>query len=143
MEPMTELKEDARTVGRRVGDLAGEIGTLVRQEVALARTEMAEKVREAKGGATKIGAGSALLHAASFALAAMGVLGLTLLLVNWMSALAAATLSTFAVGLVLGIAGYSLLRAGGREISATNFVPHRTLESIKQDVQWAKGRLSC
>lgn len=142
MEPMTELKEDAKTVGRRAGDLVGEIGTLVRQEVALARTEMAEKVREAKGGAAKIGAGGALLHAAAFTLAAMCVLGLTLLLVNWMSALAAATLSTLVVGLVLGIAGYSLLRGGGRELSATNFVPQQTLDSIKQDVQWAKGRLS-
>lgn len=142
MEPIEELKRDARTVRSQVSDLACEVGILVRQEIALARSEMAEKVRHAKDGAAHIGVGGALLHAAAFAFAAMCVVGLTLLFSMWVTPLTAALISTAIVGILLTVVGYALLKSGARDIGATSFVPYRTIESIKQDLRWAKGRLS-
>jgi hypothetical protein len=124
-----------------VSSLAGEIGTLVRQEVDLARCELAEKVERAKGGAARIGAGGAFSLVAVFTLAAAAVLGLTLLLVQWLPPIAAAAVSATIVGVILAVVGYVLMKNGGERLSPEQLLPKRTLESIKEDARWARRQI--
>ena len=63
---MNELKSEA-TVGQLFGALASDTGSLVRQEVQLAATEMTEKAKAAARSAGFIVAGGALLQVACIA----------------------------------------------------------------------------
>lgn len=135
---MEQVETDWRDA---VSSLAGEIGTLVRQEVDLARCELAMKAESAKGGAARIGAGGAFALVGAFTLAAAAVLGLTLVLVQWLPPIAAAAVSAVIVGAILAIAGYVLMKNGGERLSPEHLLPRRTLESIKEDARWARRQI--
>jgi hypothetical protein len=129
---------DEPALGRILSDIAQDVGTLVRQEIDLARCELAEKAEEAKSGAGRIGAGGGLALIGSMVLAGAAVLGLTYVLQRWMETLPAMALSALAVGIVLAAVGWVLLRRGSKSLSADHLVPRRTLESIKEDARWAR-----
>lgn len=132
------MERDGTDLRDAVSSLAGEIGTLVRQEVDLARCELAEKAERAKGGAARVGAGGAFALVGVFALAAAVVLGLTLVLVRWLPPIAAAAVSAAFVGAILAGMGYLLVKKGGERLSPEQLLPKRTLESIKEDARWAR-----
>ena len=126
------------SLGRIVSDLAREAGTLVRQEIELARCELAEKAEQARGGAKRVGAGGVLALAGTLTLAGAAVLGLTFLLEKRMETLPAMAVSALAVGIVLAAAGAFFVRRGSRDLSPDHLVPRRTLDSIKEDARWAR-----
>ena len=132
------IGRDEPSLGRIVSDLAQDVGTLVRQEMDLARCELAEKAEEAKSGATRACVGGSLAFIGTLVLAGAAVLGLTYLLERWMRTLPAMALSALAVGLVLAIVGFVLFKTGSKALSAEHLVPKRTLESIKEDARWAR-----
>src|SRR5687767_13173004 len=107
------MTEDEAGLGRTVSDLLRDVGTLVRQEVELARCELAEKAEQAKSGAMKLGLGGALGLIGAFILSGAAVLGLTLLLQTWMETLPALFISALVVGVILGVAAWLLLKRGG------------------------------
>ena len=135
------MERDGTDLRDAVSSFAGEIGTLVRQEVDLARCELAEKAERAKEGATRIGAGGAFALVGVFTLAAAAVLGLTLLLVQWLPPIAAAAVSAAIVGLILAVVGMVLMKNGGERLSPKQLLPKRTLESIKEDARWARRQI--
>jgi hypothetical protein len=116
-----------------VKELSRDISRLVREEVALAKAEMAEKGRQASAGA------GMLSGAAVLALAAVGgsMAFFILLLDSWMPAWLAALIVTAVYGAVAAVLG---LRGKERLAEATPPAPERTIESVKEDVQWAKTR---
>lgn len=126
-----ELRE--RPVGELLKQLAEETGTLVRQELDLAKAEMAAKSKQAGLGAGMLGG------AGLFGLLALGALTACLI-----AALATATstwLSALIVTAVYGlIAGALALVGKSRLKHATPPVPEQTQESVKEDVAWAKTR---
>lgn len=132
------MERDGADLRDVMSTLAGEFGTLVRQEADLARCELAEKAEMAKDGAVRIGAGGAFALVGVFTLAAAAVLGLTLLLMQWMSPLAAACVSAAAVGGILSAMGAVLMKRGGERLRPDQLLPRRTLESIKEDARWAR-----
>ena len=132
------MEQDGADLGEVISSLAGEIGTLVRQEADLVRCEMAEKAETAKEGAVRIGMGGAFAFVGAFALAAAAVLGGTLLLVQWMSPLAAACVSEAIVGVILAAVGAGLLKSGGERLRPSRLLPRKSLESIKEDARWAR-----
>lgn len=134
---------DGNTLGSALSDLAGEVGTLVRQEVEIARCELAQAASEAKSGATKIGAGMVFGLSALVPLNAAAVLGLTILFIRqfqW-EPLTAASVAALAVAVILGIVAFALLKSGSREIQPGHFVPRRTMETLKEDVRWAREQI--
>ncbi len=132
------IGRDEPSLGRIVSDLAQDVGNLVRQEIDLARCELAEKADEAKSGATRAGVGGGLAFIGTLVLAGAAVLGLTFVLERWMRTLPAMAVSALAVGIVLAIGGLVLFRTGSKALSADHLVPRRTLESIKEDARWAR-----
>jgi uncharacterized membrane protein YqjE len=86
----TDLRE--RGMGELVKELAGQVSTLVRQEIELAKTEMGEKGKKAGLGAGVLGGAgvAALLMLGS--LSAFMIIVLALVMPAWASALIVAAL---------------------------------------------------
>src|SRR6188472_1680808 len=119
-----------RGIGELVKDLASQTSTLVRQEIQLAQAEVTQKGKVAGKGAGLLAGG------AVFGLLALGALtaGLIALLdkamATWVAALIVMALWAI-VALVLAKAGQSALKR------ATPPAP-QTIETVKEDIQWAK-----
>lgn len=118
-----------RSLGELFSDLARETGTLVRQEVQLAKTEMTVKAKEAGKDAAMIGAGAVIGHVALLALVAGVILALGQLIPLWLSALF--------VSALLGVAAYVLVQKGRERLKYVDPVPQQTVQTLKEDKQWA------
>jgi len=114
-----------------VKDLSREVSELVRQEIALAKAEMTQKGKKAGAGAGMLSGAAVLGLAAVGGSMATLILLLDLVMPAWLAALIA-TVAYGAVGAVLAL-------RGKRRISdAAPPAPEQTIESVKEDVQWAK-----
>jgi Putative Actinobacterial Holin-X, holin superfamily III len=129
----TERDKASESTAELVKDLSREVSDLVRQEIALARAEMTEKGRKAGRGA------GMLSGAAVFGLAAVGgsmatlILLLDLVMPAWLAALIVTAVYAAAAA-VLGLRGKAEISGAGSS------APEQTVESVKEDVQWAKTR---
>jgi uncharacterized membrane protein YqjE len=130
----TSLKEQAdsdRSVAELMKQLSDQTATLVRQELDLARAEMAEKGKKAGLGAGMFGGASVLGLYALGALVACAILALALAVQGWLAALIVAA--------VLGVIAGVLALMGRRNVKqGVPPTPERTIESLKEDVEWTK-----
>lgn len=130
---VTEARQRERSTGDLVKDLSRETSTLVRQELALARAEMAEKGKKATAGAAMLaGAGVAALLMLG-ALTAFLILLLDEAMPPWSAALLVTVLWGI-VGAVLAYLGRDKLGEVGTP------VPEKTMDSVKEDIEWLKDR---
>jgi Putative Actinobacterial Holin-X, holin superfamily III len=123
-QPMAELFKQ----------LSNELSTLVRQELKLAQAEMTEKGKKA-------GIGVGMFGGAGIAgLLALGTLTACLVaaLATGMNVWLAALIVTVVYG---ALAGVLTLLGKNRVTEATPPMPEQTVESVKEDVQWAKTQL--
>ena len=124
-----ELRD--RPIGELLKQLADETTTLVRQELELAKAEMREKAGKAGPGFGLWGAAGVTALLAGGALTAFLILALDGVMPNWLAALI--------VGVVYAaIAGVLYVNGKHRVEEAGTPVPQKTIESVKEDVQWAK-----
>ena len=116
-----------------VKQLAEETGNLVRQEIELARTEVATKARQAGVGLGEIGAAGVVGLYAFGALTACVIAALALAVPVWAAALIVASV----YGLCAGALAMIGRRQLGRGLPPT---PERTQQTIKEDLEWARTR---
>jgi hypothetical protein len=122
-----------RPLGEVAGDLTRDLSLLVRQEMELAKAEMKEKGRVAAPGLGMIGGAGVTGLMAAGALTAFLILTLSIFLPEWSSALI--------VGAVLAAVTYVLVKQGKERVEkAGSPVPEQTIETVKEDVEWAKTR---
>jgi hypothetical protein len=124
-----ELRE--RPVSELLKQLANETTTLVKQEIDLAKAEFAEKGRKAGPGFGMWGAAGVVGLLALGALTAFFILALDGFMPNWLAALVVAA----AYGV---IAGVLYLTGKQRVAEAGPAMPEQTIETLKEDVEWAK-----
>ncbi|MFF7792665.1 phage holin family protein [Streptomyces sp. NPDC007991] len=127
------VHDEHRTVGELVSQAAEQLSRLVRQEVALAKEELAEKGRRAGRGGGLLGAAGAVAYAGLLALAGAGVAALSLVLPVWAAALIVMGV-LFVIAAVLAAAGRAQLRR------ATPPTPEEALGSVRADVEEIKER---
>jgi uncharacterized membrane protein YqjE len=128
-EQAADMRE--RPVGELLKQLANETTTLVRQELELAKAEMREKAGKAGPGVGMWGAAGVTALAALGSLTAFLILALDGAMPNWLAALI--------VGLVYSAtAGVLYVRGKKKVEEAGSPVPEQTIETLKEDVQWAK-----
>jgi uncharacterized membrane protein YqjE len=127
----TDLRE--RGTGELVKELSRQVTTLARMEAELAKAELAEKGKQAGAGAGLLGGAAVAALAMVGALTAFLIAVLAVPLPTWAAALCVTALWG-AVAAVLGLKGRDRLRAMGAPI------PEKTVDSVKEDVQWLKGR---
>jgi hypothetical protein len=129
---MTE--RDDRSLGDLFGRLANQVSTLVRQEIALARTETTARASAVGRDVALIAAGGAQLYAAL--LVVLGAIVLLLIdagLDGWIAALL--------VGVLVALVGGGLVLVGRDRLKAADVAPRRTIETLQDDAEWAKERL--
>lgn len=116
-----------------VGRLAGDVGTLVRKEVELARQEVTEGIAARLKGVAAFGGAAVMgLFMLGF-LAAAGAAALALVVPLW-----AALLIVAGVFMLLALAAALFGRA---RLKAASIAPEKAKENIKEDVEWAKAQL--
>jgi uncharacterized membrane protein YqjE len=121
------------SIGELVKDLATETSTLVRQEIDLAKAEMTERGKRAGKGAGMLGAAALVGLLAAGALTACFIAALDKAMATWLAALV--------VTVVLGAIAAALAITGRKQIQeAAPPVPEQAIDSVKEDVQWAKTR---
>jgi hypothetical protein len=128
-----ELRE--RPIGEVAKNLTSDLSLLLRQEIELAKAEMAQKGRTAVPGLGMFGGAGVVALCAAGALTAFLVLVFSLFLPDWAAALI--------VGVAMAAVAFVLIRQGKERIAdAGKPVPEQTIETVKEDVEWAKTRAS-
>jgi hypothetical protein len=129
-----ETQQDDRSLGQLFGDLSRQLGTLIQKEIQLAKTEVTARVTTVGRDAAMIGAGGALGYAALLlALMALAFLLSELIASVWLSFLV--------VALVVGVVAAVLIQRGRSELQRTDLAPRQTIETIKEDAEWAKQQV--
>jgi uncharacterized membrane protein YqjE len=131
--PETDHDLRDRSTGELVKQLAGQTSTLVRQEMDLAKAELAQKGQQLGKGAGLIGGAAVIGLLGAGALTAFLIMLLDGALANWLAALIVAVV-------FLAIAGILALQGKKKVQAAAPPVPEQTVETVKEDVEWAKTR---
>jgi uncharacterized membrane protein YqjE len=116
-----------------IKQLSEQSSRLARQEVELAKAELAVKGKRAGIGAGMFGGAGAFAFYGLGALVAAAVLALATALTAWLAALIVAVV-------LAAIAGILALQGKRKVEQATPPVPEQATESVKEDLQFAKTR---
>jgi ABC-type uncharacterized transport system permease subunit len=128
---MATTVNDNRSLGELFSELSAQTSTLVRKEVELARHEMTRSVAEVARNSALIVAGGVIAYAGALVV----LIGLAWALVEaglprWLG-------FVLVGGLTLAIGAATALWARER-LNKVSVVPERTVETIREDVEWAK-----
>ena len=126
-------EKEERSIGELIANLASETGTLVRQEIALAKVEPGQKATRIGSNIAQLAIGGAVAYAALLALLA-GVIGLLATAMAWW---AAAIVVAIAVGIVAAV----MISKALDSLKRTELAPRQTVETLKEDAQWAKQQV--
>jgi hypothetical protein len=126
-----DLRE--RSLPELVKQLADQTSTLMRQEVDLAKAEARQKGQQIGKGAGLIGAAALIGLLAAGAFTAFLIMLLDGAMPNWLAAVVVAVAFGL-IATVLALMGRNRIRA------AAPPVPEQTVETVKEDVEWAKTR---
>jgi predicted lipid-binding transport protein (Tim44 family) len=114
-----------------VKQLSEQTSTLIRQELELAKTELTEKGKSIGIGAGMFGGAGLVGMLALGALTACFILALSEGMAGWLAALIVAVIYAAVAG-VIALIGRNRVKEGVPP------APEQTIESVKEDVQWAK-----
>lgn len=128
-----EAELSQASVGELVKQLSDQTSRLARQEVELAKAELAVKGKRAGIGAGMFGAAGFFGFYGFGVLLAAAVLGLATAVAAWLAALIVA-------GVLGALAGGLALQGKTKVQQATPPMPEQATDSVKEDVQWAKSR---
>jgi hypothetical protein len=132
---------EERSLGDLLRELSSEGRTLVRQEVELARTEMAEKVSVYARNAASMAVGGALLLVAGMALATAIIYGLIVLFDSFMAFEVAVWLAPLLFAVVVGLIGWSMIGKAKEKLARESVVPRETVATLREDKDWVKRKV--
>jgi uncharacterized membrane protein YqjE len=119
-----DLRE--RSLPELLKQLSQETTQLVHQELELAKAELTQKGKQAGMGAGLFGAAGVLGLLALAALTACFILALNAIMPAWLAGAVAAVLA---------------LRGKAKIKQTTPPLPEQTIETVKEDVEWAKNQM--
>jgi Putative Actinobacterial Holin-X, holin superfamily III len=122
-----EFKEQ-RPLTALFSDLVHETTDLLRKEVALAKSEISEKVTQVKSGVSMIAVGGALLFAALLFYLNAAVAWVASLIPN-----APVWAPSLIVAAVVTLIGVIVLIVGRNSLDTKNLAPRRTVDSLRRD----------
>lgn len=123
------IDKSEKTLPALLSDLTRDVVDLVRQEIALARSELSTKIAHAQAALTSVAIGAAILLAGLFIILQAVVKGVEMIL----PASVAPWLAPLIVGLAISAIGFVLLKGGTSKLTAENLLPHKTMDSLKRD----------
>ena len=119
-----------RGLGELVKDLASQTSTLVRQEIRLAQAEVTQRGKLAGKGAGMLAGGAVAGLLGLGAFTALLVIALDGALPLWLAALIVTVLWLVVAGV--------LAQAGKQALKDSTPPAPQTVETVKEDIQWAK-----
>ena len=122
-----------RTVPELLGNIVDNIQQIIRSEFRLAKAELQEKASRASKPATTLGAG--------FLLGLYGLGFLLLAAVYALSTIMGAGLAALIVGGFLALVSIVLVTSSAKKLIALNPAPEKTIQTLQENVQWAKDRI--
>jgi uncharacterized membrane protein YqjE len=122
-----------RSVPEVLQDIVNNLQEIIKSEFRLAKTELKEEAARAAKPAATFGFGLvAGFYGIGFLLVA-AVCGLSMVMAGWLAALL--------VGAVLSIVAIALTSSSGKELKSVNAIPDKTVQSLEENVQWAKRQI--
>ena len=134
MERRIDVREESASLGDLFSRLTTDLSKLMHDEIELAKVELKETAKEAGTAGASLGAA--------------GVLGLVaFLLLSFAAAWGLAEVVPEGVGFLIvggayGIVALGLLAFGRQRLKTVNPVPEQTVETLKEDVAWAREQMS-
>lgn len=128
-----QIAKEERSIGELVSDLAGETTTLLRQEIALAQTELTQKATNVGKNIGFLVVGGAVGYAALLVFLVAVVVGIANFVPLWASALI--------VAVIVGIVAFALISTALGRLKETSLTPKQTVETLKEDAQWLKKQI--
>lgn len=126
--------ESSPSVASLLGGIVSDLQTLIRQEMALAKSEMVKEWDKAKTAAGSMATGAGVLALGGFFLCVTIVCVLTEVAgLPWWA-------SFLIVGGVLTAVGAALFFIGRSRAAEVHVVPPQTVETLKEDVQWIRNQ---
>jgi hypothetical protein len=125
-----EQHKDNRSLGELFAELSRESTTLVRQEIALAKTEMTQKLSHLAKDIGFLVVGGAVIYAGFLAIMAALIILLGAIMPDWLAAVIVG-------GIVAGV-GYGMVQKGRDALTHEDLAPRRTLDELKESAEWAK-----
>jgi hypothetical protein len=127
--------QDDRSLGELFAELASEIGTLVRQELRQAGTEVSQRATSIGKDIGGLVVGAVIIHTGVLALVAAVIAGLADLGLDWW-------LAALIVGVVLAGIGYALIQKARSAIQRADILPRHTMDNLREDTEWAKDQIN-
>jgi VIT1/CCC1 family predicted Fe2+/Mn2+ transporter len=127
-------RERDTSMSQLLSGIVGDAQTLVRQEISLARQEVREELATAKSAGIKLGIAGGVLAIGGLLLVLTLAQGIADLF-NW-----PVWAGYGLVGVILAVVGYVLLSRGQKQIKEVTPVPQKTVETMKENVEWIKDR---
>lgn len=123
-------------------ELRDEAATLIEKEFDLAKTEIGEKMQQARQGALSLASGGIVLMA-GLIITLMGIsAGVYALMRAWeMDAMLAGWLAPLAVGLLTLVIGAVMVAVGKKKVEPDALRPHRTERSLRETKEWAERKV--
>jgi hypothetical protein len=131
---MASVQGDNRSITDLLGDLSGNVSTLFRKEIQLARAETSEKVSQAMMAIGAIAGGLVLALGALLVLLQALVIALTNLGVpaGWASLI---------VGVLVAGTAYAFIQKGINDLKAERLTPDRTIGAVRGDAKALKEQV--
>jgi uncharacterized membrane protein YqjE len=130
------------SVGRLLKELTTETADLLQKEIALAKTEVSEKLAHLGRNAAGVGIAAAVLLLAGLALLLAVIAGVTVLLDQFLPLALAVWLGPLIVAAGLGGFGWRKLQRGLEAIKVEGLAPRETVETLKEARQWISAKAS-
>jgi len=130
----TKPKQPDKSLGDLFGDLSSEFSDLLRTQVELAKVEIRTEAKQAGRTAGMFGGAAVAAYMALVLLSFAAAWALE----NVMDA----GLAFLIVGAVYAVVAAVLYVRGRDRAKQMNVVPEQTVASVKEDVQWARQKLS-
>lgn len=127
------VQADAERMGSLVSGIVEDLQGIVRGEVQLAKTEIQQDVSAVGKGIASTAAGAVIAIIGFLFL----MLGLTFLINKWIEL----WISAVIVGAALLVIGTIAALIGKQRLSAANLKPDETIESLKEDQEWANRQV--
>lgn len=122
---------EAESTGQLIATATDQLGQLVRQEMALAKAELADNAKRAGTGAGLFGGAGVVALYGLAALVATAIIALDLVLPLWLAALIVAVV-LFAVAGVMAL-------LGKKQVTRAAPPGEHTIDNVKADIETVKG----
>jgi len=134
MEHQIDVREGDASLGELFSRLTADLSKLVRDEVELAKVEINQTVQSAKTAGISMGA-AGLLGLMAFVLLSFAA--------AWgLAEVVPAGVAFLIVGGAYGLVALALVALGRQRLKTAKPVPEQTVETLKEDVAWAKQQMS-